>query len=233
VGLTYGTDTLANDKMHVRLRNDDSDRTRLITQSFSSHASVSTLSRQGGRAGVAFFGAGNLEKARGATQKMDFVVRAPAGTFADKNKNYTFDRDANEKQVSFNLAVAVNGPQAKKEDKPEEPKKDDKKDAKKKDDKQSNPEEMRAFVLADSDALGDFIMMQDPYNQLLFADSMRWLVGEESFAGPPNTEEDQRIQHTKQQDLSWFYATIFGAPGLVLACGLFLGRRSRTRGGQR
>ena len=54
-------------------------------------------------------------------------------------------------------------------------------------DKQSNPEEMRAFVLGDSDAVGDFVLAQDPWNQLLFIDSMRWLVGEESFAGPPNT----------------------------------------------
>jgi hypothetical protein len=88
-------------------------------------------------------------------------------------------------------------------------------------------------VLADSDALGDFVMSQDPFNQYLFVDSMRWLVGEESVMGPPNTEEDQRIQHTKQQDLSWFYATIFGAPGIVLAAGLALGRRSRAKGGKR
>jgi hypothetical protein len=234
VGLTYSTDILANEKMHVRLRNDDSDRTRLITQSFSSHASVSTLSRATGRAGVAFFGAGHLEKARGAAHKMDFAVRSPAGTFADKNRNYALDKDQNEKQVTFNLGVAITGPEPKKDEpKKDEPKKDAQ-DAKKDDDKKkSNPDEMRAFVLADADALGDFIMAQDPYNQLLFVDSIRWLVGEESFAGPPNTEEDQRIQHTKQQDLSWFYATIFGAPGLVLALGLAFGRRFRARGGQR
>jgi hypothetical protein len=232
VGLTYGTDLLTNEKMHVRLRNDDSDRTRLITQSFSSHASVSTLSRSAGRAGVAFFGAGNLDKARGTTNKMDFAVRSPAGTFSDKNRNYALDRDAGEKQLTFNLAVAINGPEGKKDAKKDEAK--DSKDPKKDDAKQkSNPDEMRAFVLADADALGDFIMAQAPYNQLLFIDSIRWLVGEESFAGPPNTEEDQRIQHTKQQDLNWFYATIFGAPSLVLALGLALGRRFRARGGQR
>ncbi len=224
VGLTYGTDVLANERMHVRLRNDDSDRTLLVTQSFSSHASVSTLSRSASRAGVAFFGAGNLERARGSSERMDFAVRAPAGTFADKNRNYQFDKDG-EKQVTFNLAVAVN--EGDKKDAPKAQKPDDKNK------KKNAPDEMRAFVLADSDALGDFVMAQDPYNQLLFIDAVRWLVGEESFAGPPNTEEDQRIQHTKQQDLSWFYATIFGAPGLVLALGLTLSRRSRAKGARR
>jgi len=228
VGLTFGTDPLANDRMHIRMRNDDSDRIRLITQSFSSHASVSTLSKNTTRAGVAFLGAGNLEKARGATERIDFAVRAPGGTFADKNRNYTFDRDG-EKQTSFNLAAAIT-----EAEKPKDAaaKKDDKKEEKGKD-KQPNPEEMRAFVLADADAVGDFVLSQDPWNQILLVDAMRWLVGEESFAGPPNTEEDQRIQHTKQQDLSWFYATIFGAPSLVLALGLAISRRSRAKGGRR
>ncbi|HEX5098925.1 MAG TPA: Gldg family protein [Polyangiaceae bacterium] len=228
VGLTYGTDPLANDRTHVRMRNDDSDRTRLVSQSFSSHASVSTLSKNTARAAVAFFGSGNLEKARGATQSIDFAVRAPSGTFADKNRNYQFERES-EKQTSYNLAAAVT--EASKTPKDAAPK-DAKKDERGKD-KSSNPEEMRAFVLADSDAVGDFVLSQDPWNQLLVIDSMRWLVGEESFAGPPNTEEDQRIQHTKQQDLSWFYATIFGAPGLVLVAGLFVSRRSRAKGARR
>ncbi|HTQ05445.1 MAG TPA: Gldg family protein [Polyangiaceae bacterium] len=227
VGLYYESDVLANERMHIRLRNDDSDRTLLITQSFSSHASVSTLNRAGSRAGVAFFGSGSLEKARTATERIDFTVRSPSGTFADKNKNYQFDRDGGERQITFNLAAAVTGAE-KKDDKGTKP--DDKK---KKDDKKSNPDEMRAFVLADADAVGDFVMAQDPFNQILFVDSMRWLVGEESVAGPPNTEEDQRIQHTKQQDLTWFYATTFAAPGLVLALGLTLGRRSRGKGGRR
>jgi hypothetical protein len=231
VGLTYGSDLLANDRMHVRMRNDDSDRARLVSQTFSSHASVSTLSKNTARAAVAFFGSGNLEKARGATQRMDFTVRAPSGTFADRNRNYQFDRDA-EKQTTFNLAAAVT--EAEKPATKDDPagKKDDKKADKNKD-KTSNPEEMRAFVLADADAVGDFVLAQDPWNQLLLIDSMRWLVGEESFAGPPNTEEDQRIQHTKQQDLSWFYATIFGAPGLVLALGILASRRSRAKGARR
>ena len=229
VGLTFGSDLLANERMHVRMRNDDSDRTRLVSQTFSSHASVSTLSKNTARAAVAFFGSGNLDKARGATQRMDFAVRSPSGTFADKNRNFQFDRDG-EKQSTFNLAAAVTEaekPDAK-DDKAE--KKDDKNKGK---DKTSNPDEMRAFVIADADAVGDFVLAQDPWNQLLFIDSMRWLVGEESFAGPPNTEEDQRIQHTKQQDLSWFYATIFGAPGLVLALGVVVSRRSRAKGARR
>jgi len=57
------------------------------------------------------------------------------------------------------------------------------------------------------------------------------LVGEASFAGAETSEEDIHLESTKQQDLSWFYATIFGAPCAVLAAGVFISRRSRRVGG--
>ncbi|HEY3499078.1 MAG TPA: Gldg family protein [Polyangiaceae bacterium] len=229
VGLEFNADVLANDKAHVTARNDASDRTWIVSQSFSSHASVSTLSRSGSRSPVVLVGAGSLEKPRGSSAQIDFAMRAPSGTFADRNRNYEFDR-ASEKQTTYNVAAAVTGDPTKKAEKSDE-KDDDKKDPHgKKDDKkdpQKSPNEMRAFVLADSDLLSDFVVARVLYNQILFVDAVRWLVGEESTAGPPNTEEDQRMTHTKQQDLTRFYATIFGAPALVLAAGLFLSRRSR------
>jgi hypothetical protein len=68
----------------------------------------------------------------------------------------------------------------------------------------------------------------------LTVDAVRWLGGEESFAGEVNNEEDVRIEHTQQKDLVWFYATIFGAPALVLGLGLTYSRRSRRpRGGKK
>lgn len=228
-GLTYNADVLANERMHVRLRNDDSDRTRIVTQSFSSHASVSTLSQNAARAAVVMFGAGSLEKAPGSTAQTDFAVRASSGSFADKNRNYKFDSGL-EKQTTFNVVAAVTGA-SKPGAEPARETKDPQDVAKDKKDPQSDPNEMRAIVAADSDAFGDFVLGEVVTNQILFVDSVRWLVGEQSVAGPPNTEEDKRISHTKQQDLSWFYATIFGAPGLVLASGLFISRRSRRARG--
>jgi hypothetical protein len=233
VGLQYSTDVLVNERMHVRLRNDESDRTRLVTQSFSSHASVSSMNRGGSRVAFVVFGSGSLEKARTATQKMDFAIKAPSGTFPDRNRNYTLDRET-EKVTTYNLAAAVTLTAedaalaaANAAGKPPEPK-DEKKDKK---GEKTAPPEMRAFVVADADALSDFVLGEVVPNQMLFVDSVRWLVGEETFAGPPNTEEDKRIQHTKQQDLTWFYLTIFGVPSLVLAGGVFASRRSRREPG--
>jgi ABC-type uncharacterized transport system involved in gliding motility auxiliary subunit len=132
----------------------------------------------------------------------------------------------------YNLAAAVTSPVAdgakpppKKEEKPE--KKDDKKGPK----KAPPPNEMRAFVVADSDVFSDIFMSNVVANQVLFVDAVRWLGGEESFAGEVSSEEDVRIEHTKQKDQIWFYGTIFGAPALVLAAGLFGSRRARKKHG--
>ena len=217
VGLTYSPDLLANETQHIRVRNNDSDRTRLQTSSFSSHASVSTLSRNSPRAAIVVFGSGSLDKPQNMVGKVDFTVRSPTSTWGDANKNFKLDKDS-EKTAVYNIAAAVTRPLAGGAAEP--PKTDDKGK-----DKKAESKEMRAFVSADVDAFSDLVMTNVIGNQLLFVDAMRWLVGEESFMGQTNSEEDVRIEHTKQQDLAWFYSTIFGIPALVLGAGVFARRR--------
>ncbi len=221
-GLTMSPDLLANETQHIRVRNNDSDRTRLQTSSFSSHASVSTLSRNSPRAAIVVFGSGSLDKPQNMAGKVDFTVRSPGSTFNDANHNYKLDKDDEKSQV-YNIAAAVSKPAA---GAPAEPpaKPDDKKGKDK--DKKPEVKEMRAFVVADVDAFSDLVLTNVVGNQILFVDAMRWLVGEESYAGQTNSEEDVRIEHTKQQDLAWFYSTIFGIPALVLAAGVFIRRRA-------
>jgi hypothetical protein len=214
VDLTWKPAILAADKNFVPRRRNPSDHMNLVTNTFSSHASVSTLSKVG-RAPVIFAGAAGLDKKAGTDAKVDFAVRALAETFADDNGNFEFDK-ATEKRSAFNLAAAVSRPV------PGAP--DSGKD--------KQPPEMRAFVMGDVDALSDAIIGVPPAlvhepNALLALDVMRWLGGEESFSGALNTTEDVRIEHTKQKDKLWFYGTIFGAPALVLGGGLWLTRRKR------
>ena len=222
--LKYSPTVLANEHSHIRLAFNNSDQTRLVSNSFSSHASVSTLSRNAPAASVVFFGAGSLERANGATAKIDFAVRAPTGTWADRNKNFVQDKDT-EKTQAYNIAAAVSKPVL--VGAPAAPPPTPKNPAK----KQPETKEMRAFVVADTDAFSDLVMSNVPGNQYFLADAVRWLVGEESFAGAETSEEDSHIEKTKQQDLSWFYATIFGAPCLVMAAGVFVSRRSRRVAG--
>ncbi len=229
VGLSFSPTELATDdpRYHVRRRANESDRTQLVTNRFSSHASVSTLSRNASRgAAILVFGSGSLERASGSTDKVDFTVRSMPGTFADENRDYK--QEPNEKRSMYNIAAAVSAPAMNAPAPPKDAAKDKQGD---KDKKKTTPPEMRAFVIADADSLSDLVLSQVMTNQLLFVDVVRWLGGEESFAGQVNTEEDRPIEHTKQKDLVWFYSTIFGAPALVLALGLVFSRRSRRRKG--
>ena len=205
---------VANDKIHLRRRYNDSDNSILATNRYSSHASVSTLSRIASRP-VIFVGAGSHEALSGADSgfHVDFTVRALNDTFNDENGNFVFDPPAETRQT-YPLAAAVTkavgaapaGTPAAAA-------------------KKSN-EGMRAFVIADADAVSDAVLGNEA-NALLVADAVRWLGGEESFAGAITTNEDIRIEHTKQKDLVWFYGSIFVAPALVLGAGLLYTRRLR------
>jgi len=213
VGLSYSPVMLANDSQHVRRRANNSDRSLLISNRFSSHASVSTLSRNASRAALIFARTGSLVAVPNTDLKVDMAVRAMGGTFADVNQNYEYDKD--EKKDTYNLAAAVSkalpAPASA--------------DAEKKD--QPAPKEMRAFVVADADSVSDLLMSNFGPNRLLLMDAIRWLGGEDSFAGEVNDEEDVRIEHSKQKDLVWFYSTIVGVPALVLGLGLTVARRAR------
>lgn len=232
VGLQFSPAVLANDKQYAQRRFDSSDRTLLVTNRFSSHPSVSTLSRNSSRAAVLVAGAGSVQRAPGSTAKVDIAVRALSSTFDDVNRNYSFDQGS-EKRDSYGIAAAVSEPIASSATPLPVPKKTDKTDANKEIPAVATPNEMRAFVIADADVVSDLVMSNFMANQLLLIDALRWLGGEESFAGEVNTEEDVRIEHTQQQDMVWFYATIFGAPALVLGLGLAFSRRSRRSLGGR
>ena len=125
LNLTYMPEMLANDQVFARRTHQDSDRVNLVTASYGSHPSVTTLQRLGGRAPIILPGAGwiNTKRERTAAVPVDSPIKAHFATFVDKNGN--FQADPGEDRRAWELgATAV------------------KKDA-------------RVFVLADSDCLDD------------------------------------------------------------------------------
>jgi hypothetical protein len=86
----------------------------------------------------------------------------------------------------------------------------------------------RMFVIADSDLVSDAAIRVGG-NGLFTLDTVRWLIGDEAFAGQTNTETDVAITHTRKQDVAWFYSSIFLMPALVIGVGLTVTRRTRRR----
>ncbi|MBI4699864.1 MAG: Gldg family protein, partial [Deltaproteobacteria bacterium] len=221
VGLKWQGALLAHDTIFLRRGHTPADKTILATNRFSSHAAVSTLSKYASRAAVALAGCAPLDKRDGAdgALKIDFAVKSMPGTYLDLSGNFEFDKDTEKRQV-YNVVAAVRLPVA--DTKAE-------KGAKKEEGKPGAvPDEMRAFVLGDADALSDAVFANEA-NVVLLLDAVRWLGGEESFSGEVSTTEDVRIVHTKAEDQIWFYTTILGVPLVVLGAGLFVTWRGRQR----
>ncbi|MEM9875965.1 MAG: Gldg family protein [Myxococcota bacterium] len=218
LGVKWERGLVVNDRVLVPRKRDVSDKKNIVSKRFSSHASVSTLSKASARgAAVLFLGVAPLDKLPDAdpTLKVDFAVKGPPGSYLDQNANWRHDKDT-EKQAIFNLAAAVTGSVAPSGE-----------DANPAATSAAGAPEMRAFIVGDAGAFADDAMSFATTNQLLFLDAVRWLGGEESFSGAVSQEEDERIVHTKEQDQLWFYSTILGMPSLLLGLGLVVTRRQR------
>ena len=207
LGLEFKPAALANDVVFIRSAGGPSDRAILSTSSYSSHPVATTVGRAGSP--VIFLTSGAIEElpAHPADLVVDFSVRANAQTFNDLNNNFNADTPT-ETRKAWGLVASVTRRAA------------------------SNKleEELRAVVMADSDALGDVVLAQVRTNQALVLDTLKWLFGEERTMGLTNTETDVAIVRTRQQDMIWFYSTIFLAPALVVLVGFFA-RRKKPRGG--
>jgi len=223
LGVQYNSVPLANDRQYVRRRGNVSDRQLIITDQFTAHEAVTTLSRTRVGSGILLLGAGYLESTDSGGARPRFVVRSLPTTYADLNGNYEFDSET-EVRRSYNLVAAIEGSQSEQGRAGERtsgmPGNDDAgaPSGSGQDSAEGSPG-MRALVYADAGMFSDAVLSSIGLNTALLADGIRWLGGEEDFGGEIASEEDIPIVHTRAQDVTWFYATILGAPLLVLAAG--------------
>lgn len=215
-GAKYHPELLAHETMIARRRRNDSDKNNILGTGFSSHVSVTVLSRAGGRIAVVLPKTGWFEREAQppAGLQIDFPIRSAPDTWADANNNLTFE--SSEKKQVFDVAVAAQKTVG------EPPK--DQKDAK----SQKGRREMRLAVLGSVDAVSD-LGLTVPTNQALVQDTVKWLTQEEQLVGESAQEQDVPILHTKQQDKVWFWSTVLAAPALVLFIGLLYIRAVRRR----
>lgn len=232
VGVGARSVRIVNDKTYLKRRHNDSDRANLLVTGdarrgggYSSHASVSTLNKGGARAGVIFAGATALMKVEGAEDKVDFVIRSSRSAFLDEDGDFQF-ATGNEKRGIQNLAAAVTRP-AKAPAARDDPAGEE--GATAPSPKAAGDDEMRAFVIGDADVLTDVALKSSDWNKVLFLDAVRWLGGEESFAGELSSTEDVRIEHTKEQDAVWFYSSIVVVPAAVFGLGLWRSNRRKRK----
>ena len=211
MGLKYTPVTLAHDRLHIRATYTPADRHFLITNRFSSHASVSSLSQNASRLSMVLLGAGRLDEIPAADPKdkpsVQFTVHAMPDTFADEDGDHAFTA-GKEKRGAFELGAVstVQVPGAK-----------------------GDKAQGRLLVLGDSDVATDQVLRQVVGAGAFVMDGIKWLGGDEKIIGETASEEDIRIVHSRKEDQIWFYLTIFAMPALVLGGGLLFTLRRRRR----
>ncbi|MGQ0507851.1 MAG: Gldg family protein [Myxococcaceae bacterium] len=209
LGVRMVSSVLADDRAYLNRTSQVSDRSASVVASFTSHPSVNTLSQYSGRVPVFLQESGAFELIQPKPEGLstEATVRTLPSTFNDLNGNFNFDPPA-ETRKSWDFAIAVTAKQAA---------------------GKTQAEEGRALLFADSDVLADLFISGNRANEALILDSLKWLSGDEAISGTVNSEADTPVQHTKKDQVVWFYATVFLAPALVLACGFWVTRRRRPR----
>lgn len=223
LGLRFSSEKLAHERKFIPLTRTPVDRYNLVTDSFSHHAATTIVSRYSKDLPVLFHQAGSLDKAENTDKKINFIVRSQGDTWSDRDGDLSPGKD--EKIGVFNLAAAVEmkvaGPEKQEgEDTGEDPAREGQKPSPQKRD------EMRVVVFADSDVFADDYLglirvgpRGDPPNMILLAEVLKWLLEEEQIGGVAASEEDVRVAHTRNEDVFWFYATVFAVPLCLLGVG--------------
>jgi hypothetical protein len=204
LGLKFHKTLLANERGFVRVTGTRADRNFLYSNRYSSHASVTTMTRHSNKLATLFARSGYLEKMKVPPKRMrvDVVLRSLDESFADLNGNLKFDSQT-ERKHSYDLAAAVT-----------------------KTSTHGSSRETRVFVFADVDTFSDrYVKFQG--NPYLLGDIIYWLRDVKQAVLPTVSESDVRIVHKRDEDAWWFYSTTLGVPALVMGLGLVLTRRRR------
>ncbi len=206
LGLQAGTAPLASLQHHARLTGGKSDVTFIATNKYGSHPSVKTLSRAAANAPMVLPNAVWVKKAEGTEVegKVTALIRTQPTTFEDVDRDFEMDED--EKPSVHEVGVAVTKPVTG----------DD-----------GEAAEARAIVIGNLAFVSDPIASSLKTGPQLAFDGARWLSHDEEIVGEVETEEDVKIQHTRDEDWLWFLLAIVLVPGLVLGFGVVFNRMRR------
>jgi hypothetical protein len=181
-----------------------------VTNQFSSHASITSLSKVASDVGLPLLQVGSLDDVGAAggdgQLKRTYVIRSMQSSFRDLDNNGAFTEGA-EKRDRYNVAAAIEGPN----------------------------DGFRAMVFADREFFTDRPVQQGGQIYLTawggpaVADAVRWIGGEEVFSGDISNEDDVAIEQTHKQQAWWFLLMIVAGPAVVLGIGLSLALGQRRK----
>lgn len=216
LGLKRGAGTLASEVGIAPIAGDISDRVNVATNRYSSHESTTTLAKAAKQIPLITPTSAWFEELSGGPGKTTVVVRSMDTTWPDLDGD--LKPGAGEEKKSRPVAAAVSLPVA-----GEAPAEGE------------QAKEGRALVIGDATVLSDLVLSANPTrghpgSVAYLLDGTAWLMNEEELGGTVENEEDVKIEHSREDQVKWFYGTIAGVPLLVFVLGA-LRVRSRRSGG--
>jgi len=206
LGLQLLPGIMTSDGHHMSRTYGPADKVLVYSNTYSSHPSVTTVSRHQREVATVFVrgvGLARTEKDPTPKPKVTFPLHSTADFWRDLDGDYELSASKGEKKEALSMVAAVSLPNDK-------------------------GNEGRVIVIGDGDFMTDKLAGNNG-NVLLFVDGLAWLVGNEDLTGEVSSEEDVPIEHSREQDKIWFYATTFALPAPVLFGGLWVSRRRRRR----
>jgi hypothetical protein len=202
---------LLSDKAFLRVKGGPGDRVFVGTNKYSSHESVTQLGKNSAQATFISPGVGGLLELQDHAGKVTNVMKGMPEWWADSNHNFEFDKDATpgptvvgepegttpmvgEKRGGYEIAEVASGPA-------------------------DGGKEWRAAVIGDSTWMSNAIL-KNQANAMYLVSTVGWLTQDPALTGETETEEDIKIQHTKEGEAMWFYGTSLLVPTLVLLAGM-------------
>lgn len=166
----------------------------ILTDQISTHASVSKAAKVTG-SGFLFLGTGSFDEAGEvvAPWKRTTVVNSMKSSWRETGKDFRFDEKM-EKKDRYGLVVAL----------------------------ESAKTEGSELLYNGSRLMlfGDREIFTDVSLQSISVDAVKWIIGEEVFSGEVVSEKDVKIEHSRKQDVLWFWLCIAGMPLAILIFGL-------------
>jgi hypothetical protein len=218
LGLEYHQESLAHSNifMPTSRRSTITDRRNIVTNKFSTHPAVTTLSRYNKVMQLVFSNAGYLTELKDSEYTRKTVIKSLEDTWIDQNGN--FNKDPEDETALWSLAITVENDFT--EESAEEKK------------------EAKAIVFSDGTWLNDqylgkgFTMGKQTVqpHAVTLSDALFWLTDKKEASGTVNNEQDIKIQHSKEGQGWIFFASSLFIPLSFLGLGLFRIKRRRKGG---
>ena len=203
LGVSLLPGKLCSERQHYRRTFTDADRAVVYSNRYTSHPTVTLVSRNASQVATVFVEGGAIERHEGSDvlrgAQVSFPLRTTGEFWRDLDGDYT--RDDGEALEQSNMMAVVTVPA-------------------------EGDAEGRAVIIADGDFITDQVV-RNPGNALIFGDVLQWFLGEEQILGDTTSEEDILIEHTQEEDKIWFWATSFGAPLPLFGIAIWVATRRR------